>query len=133
MNHKRIYRIMKQNHLLLPKNSGVRPHRTHEGVVRTPRSNQRWFRTFEIPCPNGETVRVAFALDCYDRESWDTWPPPEGFPVPLRKKERIVGYDNEKGKGDHRHYRDREAPYAFTTVERFIEDFNADVKREEQQ
>ena len=56
------------------------------------------------------------------------------FRFPYGKKgQRIVGYDNEKGKGDHRHYQDREAPYAFTTVERFIEDFNADVKREEQQ
>ncbi|WP_407081004.1 toxin-antitoxin system TumE family protein [Leptospirillum ferrooxidans] len=45
----------------------------------------------------------------------------------------MVGYDNEKGKGDHRHYRDREEPYVFRTVDRLIEDFNTDVKREEQQ
>ena len=49
-----------------------------------------------------------------------------------RKGQRIVGYDNEKGKGDHRHYRGREEPYVFTTVGRLIEDFNADVKKEEQ-
>jgi len=30
---------------------------------------------------------------------------------------RIVGYDNERGKGDHCHRRDREEPYRFTTVE----------------
>jgi hypothetical protein len=47
-----------------------------------------------------------------------------------RKGERIVGYDNETGKGDHRHYRDREEPYAFVTMERLIADFWNDVKRE---
>jgi hypothetical protein len=47
-----------------------------------------------------------------------------------RTGERIVGYDNERGKGDHRHYRDREEPYRFTTVERLMADFTADVERE---
>jgi hypothetical protein len=43
---------------------------------------------------------------------------------------RIVGYDNERGKRDHRHYRDREEPYAFTTVEKMVADFIDDVERE---
>ena len=30
-----------------------------------------------------------------------------------RNGQGIIGYDNERGKGDHRHYRDREEPYAF--------------------
>jgi Family of unknown function (DUF6516) len=47
-----------------------------------------------------------------------------------RKGERIVGYDNEAGKGDHRHYRDREEPYSFTTMETLIADFWDDVKKE---
>ena len=47
--------------------------------------------------------------------------------------QRIVGYDNEKGKGDHRHYRNREGFYIFTTVDQLIADFMADVNREEQQ
>ena len=42
---------------------------------------------------------------------------------------RLVGYDNERGKGDHRHFEDREEPYAFTTPEALIEDFLADVKK----
>lgn len=42
---------------------------------------------------------------------------------------RLVGYDNEPGKGDHRHYRDREEPYEFTMAERLIRDFLADVRR----
>ena len=49
-----------------------------------------------------------------------------------RNGQRIVGYDNEKGKGDHRHYRDREEPYVFTTVDHLIEDFNTYVKKEEE-
>ena len=41
----------------------------------------------------------------------------------------LVRYDNETGKGDHRHYRRREEPYAFAGMERLIEDFIADVER----
>jgi hypothetical protein len=42
--------------------------------------------------------------------------------------QRIVGYDNERGKGDHRHYGDREEPYEFTTPEQLMMDFLADVR-----
>jgi hypothetical protein len=44
--------------------------------------------------------------------------------------QRIVGYDNERGKGDHKHLFDREEPYLFSTVEKLINDFLVDVKRE---
>ena len=47
-----------------------------------------------------------------------------------RNGERIIGYDNERGKGDHRHYRDREVPYGFTTVEQLVADFIEDVERD---
>ena len=40
---------------------------------------------------------------------------------------RLVGYDNEAGKGDHRHYGDRQESYSFTTVEQLVTDFLADV------
>jgi hypothetical protein len=43
--------------------------------------------------------------------------------------ERPVSYDNERGKGDHRHIEGREEAYAFTSVEQLIEDFLADVRR----
>jgi hypothetical protein len=43
---------------------------------------------------------------------------------------RIIGYDNERGKGDHRHRQDHQEPYRFTTVERLIGDFLADVAKE---
>ena len=41
---------------------------------------------------------------------------------------REVGYDNERGKGDHRHFEGAEAEYAFTTVEQLMEDFWSDVR-----
>jgi len=45
-----------------------------------------------------------------------------------RPGERLIGYDNEAGKGDHRHYGGREEPYRFTTPERLIADFLADLR-----
>jgi hypothetical protein len=39
-----------------------------------------------------------------------------------------VGYDNERGKGDHRHIREREMPYRFESPEKLIADFLADVE-----
>jgi putative transposase len=68
VNHKRIYRIMRVNGLLLQKHTG-RPVRTHDGKVVTLKSNLRWCSDgMEIPCWNGERLRVIFALDCCDRE-----------------------------------------------------------------
>ena len=42
---------------------------------------------------------------------------------------RIVGYDNESGKGDHKHIRDVETRYRFIDVETMVADFLADVER----
>jgi Family of unknown function (DUF6516) len=47
-----------------------------------------------------------------------------------RARARIIGYDNEAGKGDHRHYRGREESYRFTTFEALILDFMNDVREE---
>lgn len=45
-------------------------------------------------------------------------------------KERcVVRYDNEAGKGDHRHFGDDESLYAFRSVDRLVEDFLDDVRR----
>jgi hypothetical protein len=41
--------------------------------------------------------------------------------------ERMVGFDNERGKGDHCHLDGVESPYNFTTVEQLVEDFIAAV------
>ncbi len=40
---------------------------------------------------------------------------------------RVVGFDNERGKGDHCHLDGMEVPYTFTGVEQLIEDFIAAV------
>lgn len=40
---------------------------------------------------------------------------------------RRVGYDNERGKGDHRHIGDRELPYQWVDVATLIRDFWQDV------
>lgn len=69
VNHKRVYRIMKQNQLLLTRHTGKKLTRKHEGRIITLNSNMRWCSdVFEIPCWNGDVVRVAFSLDCCDRE-----------------------------------------------------------------
>ena len=41
----------------------------------------------------------------------------------------LVRYDNERGKGDHRHGIDREAPYQFIDVDALVADFLADIRR----
>lgn len=41
---------------------------------------------------------------------------------------REVGYDNERGKGDHRHFQGKEAAYDFSTVEQLMADFWYDVR-----
>jgi putative transposase len=68
-NHKRVYRLMKAQELLLARHSGRRPGRTHDGKVVVMRSNLRWCSDcFEFSCWNGETVRAAFVIDAHDRE-----------------------------------------------------------------
>jgi putative transposase len=61
VNHKRVYRIMKKNSLLLQRYTG-RPVRVHDGRVQMIRSNLRWCSdAFEIACWNEERSRVASA------------------------------------------------------------------------
>ena len=36
---------------------------------------------------------------------------------------RIVGFDNERGKGDHCQMNGKELPYIFTSVDQLLEDF----------
>ncbi len=41
---------------------------------------------------------------------------------------RIVGYDNERPKGDHRHLDGKESRYLFTSVDQLVSDFLAEVR-----
>lgn len=73
-NHKTVYRVMRDHGLLLYRR-GQQPvdTRRHDGKIAVDASNTRWCSDgFEVGCDNGERVRVAFALDCCDREvmSW---------------------------------------------------------------
>ena len=77
VNHKRFYRVMKANQLLLPK-APKRPAsgRPHEGKVAVDTSNLRWCSDgFEIACENGQVVTGPFTKDCCDREiiAWRAW------------------------------------------------------------
>jgi len=43
--------------------------------------------------------------------------------------ERVIGYDNAEGKGDHRHYGKIEKPYEFKRIEELLEDFYKDIEK----
>lgn len=47
----------------------------------------------------------------------------------VRDGKRIVGYDNERGKGDHKHVGKRELKYRFTDIDTLVHDFLRDVER----
>jgi putative transposase len=73
VNVKRVYRVMKAHGLLLERHTGSREERRHDGRVAVDSPDTRWCSDgFEIGCDNGEKVRIAFTLDCCDREaiSW---------------------------------------------------------------
>jgi hypothetical protein len=40
---------------------------------------------------------------------------------------RIVGFDNERGKGDHKHVEGQEFPYDFVDIDTLLADFDAQV------
>ncbi len=40
-----------------------------------------------------------------------------------------VRYDNERGKGDHRHVGNQEFAYGFSSIEQLLRDFESDVER----
>jgi len=73
VNVKRVYRVMKVHGLLLERHSGIGIERRHDGRVAVGAPDRRWCSDgFEVGCDNGERVRIAFTLDCCDREaiSW---------------------------------------------------------------
>ncbi len=43
--------------------------------------------------------------------------------------ECVIRYDNESGKGDHRHYGETETRYRFVDPDRMIRDFQQDIER----
>ena len=41
----------------------------------------------------------------------------------------VLRYDNESGKGDHRHFRGKESRYAFDDVDKLLAAFQRDIER----
>jgi hypothetical protein len=41
----------------------------------------------------------------------------------------VLRYDNERGKGDHRHFGDIEIAYRFQNIDRLLIDFQKDIER----
>lgn len=77
--------------------------------------------------PDGSIVEMSiWRLPATDRER------PHGLKYSLyfgMSGERWVGYDNERGKGGHKHIEGRELRYHFVSVEKLVADFLADVER----
>jgi hypothetical protein len=56
---------------------------------------------------------------------------PDGFKyslVYIVAGQRVIGYDNAEGKGDHRHYGGNEVPYKFISLRKLADDFLADME-----
>ncbi len=69
-NPKRVYRVIKVHGLLLQRDGEDCEERRHDDRIAVDQRNTRWCSDgLEIACDNGEKVRVAFALDCCDREA----------------------------------------------------------------
>ncbi len=43
--------------------------------------------------------------------------------------QRLVGFDNERGKGDHKHLDGKESVYRFVSIDQLLDDFMAEVER----
>ena len=41
---------------------------------------------------------------------------------------RVLGYDNERGKGDHRHLNDCEEPFKFISIDELVDRFVSEVE-----
>ena len=48
--------------------------------------------------------------------------------VYLVEGRRVIGFDNERGKGDHMHRDERQSPYKFVDVDQLIDDFIREVE-----
>ncbi len=43
--------------------------------------------------------------------------------------QRVIGFDNERGKGDHSHIEASERPYVWSGVDQLVEDFIVEVEK----
>lgn len=47
----------------------------------------------------------------------------------IKNGKRVVGYDNERAKGHHKHVGDKEVPYAYLGIEALLDDFKKEVEK----
>jgi hypothetical protein len=79
--------------------------------------------------------RQAYGLGLIEGVIWDV---PEAVPpsehsykyqlVYIIEGKRIIGYDNERGKGDHKHINNIEIPYEFIDIATLLKDFKQDLE-----
>lgn len=105
INHKRIYRLMKQNDLLLAHNSIRHEKRAHTGKIVTESSDQRWCSDgFELACQNGEKVRAIFVLDCCDREVISIAASTGGYTADMAQSALLGAIENRFGTQEAPHW-----------------------------
>lgn len=100
---------------------------TLHGVVKIDSMEAELIHDFKDVTPDGGIIQMV------------VWKVPAPVPptthgfkyrlVYVVKGERIVGFDNERGKGDHCHLDGVEHPYEFLSVEQLIEDFIVEVEK----
>ena len=81
--------------------------------------------------------RIAYAEDAFaELVLWRIPKPVEGSKHSYKYRlayvvggKCVLRYDNEAGKGDHRHYDGKERKYEFSTPEKLIADFQRDLTR----
>ena len=70
-----------------------------------------------------------------EAKMWQVEPSPDkphGYKyslVYIVKGNRVIGYDNSEGKGDHRHYGNKIEAYQFKDLRGLTEDFYQDIER----
>ena len=49
--------------------------------------------------------------------------------VYIHNGKRLLGFDNERSKGDHKHYFEEEHEYNFVSIDKLFEDFDIEVEK----
>lgn len=105
VNHKRVYRLMKQHGLLLRDNPMRHERRAHTGKIVTESSDQRWCSDgFELSCQNGEKVRAIFVLDCCDREVISIVASTGGYTADMAQSALLGAIENRFGTQEAPHW-----------------------------
>jgi len=78
--------------------------------------------------------RILSEKELVEMKIWRV-PKSEDFPdrvkysfVYVKNKERILGYDNERGKGHHRHYKNEETKIDFKDPETLLNQFKEEIE-----